>query len=121
MKVLLVEDHPAVGRISCDLLRDVYGHQVEYAADGLTAVRTASTFLPDVVLLDLNLPDMTGYELARRLRLNPQLQPTILVTLTGFGTVISPEEAEAAGIDAQFRKPMNFELLPTIKRCRPTH
>ena len=116
MKVLLVEDHPALARISCDLLRDVYGHEVTYAPDGRTALLAAVACEPDLALIDLNLPDMNGYELAARLRAQARLAGTILVALTGFGLPLSPSEAEASGIDAVFRKPMDFELLPTLRR-----
>ena len=116
MKVLLVEDHPALARISCDLLRDVHGHDVHYAADGGTALSLAHANTPDIVLIDLNLPDMTGYELAARLRAQPQFERTVLVALSGFGSVLNRDAAAANGIDAQFRKPMDFGLLPTLVR-----
>jgi two-component system CheB/CheR fusion protein len=117
MKLLLVEDHPAVARISCDLLRDVHGHDVEHAATGVAALAAATLMTPEIVLIDLNLPDMNGYELAARLRAQPQFERTLLVALTGFGNVVDSERAAAAGIDAHFRKPMKFELLPGLKRA----
>jgi DNA-binding response OmpR family regulator len=116
MKVLLVEDHPALGRISCDLLRDVYGHEVTCAQTGAAAEAQAAEFAPDIVLIDVNLPDMSGYDLARRFRANASFDQTRLVALTGFGNLIDPQKAAAAGVDASFRKPMDFAVLPTITR-----
>ena len=119
MKVLLVEDHPALARISCDLLRDVHGHDVAYAPDGKSALTIAAPFAPDIVLIDLNLPDMDGYQLAMRLRADPRLARAVLVALTGFGCALNPNDAAAAGIDALYRKPMDFGILPTLTRDRP--
>ena len=116
MKVLLVEDHPSLARISCDLLRDVHGHDVVHAATGAEAEALAESFGPEIVVIDLNLPDMTGYELAQRLRGRPQFADTVLVALTGFGNVVNAEHAQRAGFDAQYRKPMDFEELPRLKR-----
>src|SRR5829696_1144343 len=117
MKILLVEDHSAVARISCDLLRDVHGHVVEHADTGGKALTAAVAMLPDMILIDLNLPDMSGYELAARLRSRSEFQHTKLIALTGFGSVVDDELAATVGIDAHFRKPMDFELLPQIDRA----
>lgn len=119
MKILLVEDHAAVADISCSLLREVHEHEVVHAASGAAALAVMEQTRPDLVLLDINLPDISGYEVATRLRRDPQWQSTILVALTGFGNNVDPSRAKAAGIDAHFRKPMNFELLTTIKRVPP--
>lgn len=119
MKVLLVEDHPGLAKISCDLLRDVHGHDVRHAATGSEALEVSRKFDPDVVLLDLNLPDMHGYRLAEQLRTRPEFDRTVLVALTGFGITGDPKQSAAVGIDAHYRKPMNFEELEGIKRSRP--
>lgn len=116
MKILLVEDHVAVATISCNLLRELHDHEVKHAADGAAALAAMEQFRPDVVLLDLNLPDMSGYEVAVRIRQRAEWQSTILVALTAFGNEIDTRMAARAGIDAHFRKPMNFELLTTLKR-----
>lgn len=121
MKVLLIEDHSALARVSCDLLRDVHGHDVECAHSGAEALACAARFAPDIVLMDLNLPDINGYDLAVRLRARPELKDAVFVALTGFGHGLSIASATDAGIDAQFRKPMDFALLPTIKRRARPH
>ena len=116
MKILLVEDHDGLAKISCDLLRQKYGHEVEHAHSGEAALACVAKSVPEVVLLDLNLPDMHGYGLAERLRQMPELANTVLVALTGFGLTGDPERSAAVGIDAHFRKPMDFSELPNIRR-----
>jgi CheY-like chemotaxis protein len=114
LKILLIEDHPGLSEISCSLLRDVHGHEVHHAATGEAALEQAGRITPDVVLLDLNLPDIHGYQLAERLRRLPHLDDTVVVALTGFGNAVDPEHAATVGIDVHFRKPMEFDLLEEI-------
>lgn len=118
MRILLVEDHPAVAMISCNLLREVHGHDVAHATDGRQAIRALEDFRPELVLLDLNLPDMSGYEVASRMRALPPGREVVLVALTGFGDQVNTERAAAVGFDAHFRKPMDFERLAEIRRRR---
>ena len=116
MKILLIEDHPAVAQISCSQLREIHGHDVLHASTGEAALAAIGDFAPDLVLLDLNLPDMGGYDVATRLRADPRWAKMILVALTGFGSDVDAARATAAGIDAHFRKPMDFDLVPGMKR-----
>jgi CheY-like chemotaxis protein len=117
MKILLVEDHAVLANVTCSLLREVYEHDVTHAETGAAALAAMETVQPDLVLLDINLPDLTGYEVAACLRRDPRWQSTILVAITGFGSEVDPSLARASGIDAHFRKPMDFGLLPAIKRA----
>jgi CheY-like chemotaxis protein len=119
LKILLIEDHPGLSEISCSLLRDVHGHEVHHAATGRAALEQAAHLTPDVILLDLNLPDIHGYQLAEQLRRLQHLDGSVLVALTGFGNVVDPEQAAAVGIDAYFRKPMDFDLLEEIVATGP--
>ena len=116
MKILLVEDHDGLAKISCDLLRQKFGHEVEHASSGEAALECVAKSVPEIILLDLNLPDMHGYGLAERLRQMPKLANTVLVALTGFGLTGDPERSAAVGIDAHYRKPMDFSELPDIQR-----
>lgn len=115
MKVLLIEDHPELAQISCRLLAEVHGHEVEHAANGREALARAATFRPDLLLVDLNLPDMSGYDVVAQLRDKPEFAATVMIALTGFGNVVDDRRAAEAGIDAHFRKPMDFDLLDRIK------
>ena len=87
-----------------------------HAATGAAALAALKTFEPEVVLLDIHLPDMLGYAVAREMRADPERDGVVIVALTGFGSQVSPSLAAAVGIDAHFRKPMDFDLLPTLKR-----
>lgn len=119
MKVLLVEDHPGLAKVSCDLLRQVHGHEVEHAANAQAALAAAMKHVPDIVLIDLSLPDMHGYRLAEQLRAQPCFDRTILVALTGYGITGDAERSRAAGLDAHYRKPMDFSELTRIQRYYP--
>ena len=116
MKVLLVEDHDDLAKISCDLLRRHHGHEVQHAKTGHAAYEAAIRDVPDLILLDLSLPDMHGYRLAEKIRAERNLDQTILVALTGYGMTGDAELSKAAGIDAHYRKPMDFSELEHIKR-----
>jgi CheY-like chemotaxis protein len=115
MKILLVEDHPGLAKISCDLLRERYCHEVEHAATGARAFAAAMKNPPDLILLDLSLPDMHGYRLAEKLRAQPSLDRTLIVALTGHGITGTPALSKAAGIDAHYRKPMDFSELTKLR------
>src|SRR5262245_45802217 len=84
LRVLVVEDYPDTRTTLCEMLRG-WGHQVDEAADGPAALSSAAAARPDVVLLDIGLPRMDGYEVARQLRALPGLETTLLVAMTGFG------------------------------------
>ena len=116
MKVLLVEDNPTLADVSCRLLREVHDHEVESARSGAEALAKLRQFTPDVALLDIHLPDMNGYDLATRMRAERRLDATVLVALTGMGTLLAGPEDSGAGFDVHFRKPMDFELLPSLRR-----
>lgn len=120
MKILLVEDHPALAATSSGLLRDIYDHEVEVAATGAEAMAKLPAFRPHLVLLDINLPDINGYQLARQIRTCADYDATVLVALTGFGNIIDDPTAHRAGFDAQFRKPLDFAVLPTLRRLPNT-
>jgi CheY-like chemotaxis protein len=116
MKLLLVEDHAGLAELSSRLLHEVYDHKVEHAPNGRSALQLLGHFRPELVLVDINLPDMSGYELARQIRAHAEYDDIVLIALTGFGNIIDDSAAEAAGFDAHFRKPMDFNLLPQVHR-----
>jgi CheY-like chemotaxis protein len=73
---------------------------------------------PDVALIDIGLPHLNGYDLARRVRQNPQLDDVVLVALTGYGTSADVDEARAAGFDEHITKPCDFDRLNQVLRQR---
>ena len=108
--VLLVEDNPAAAEGLRELLA-LWGHEVSFAADGETALRAAAGEPPDVVLLDLGLPGMDGFEVARRLRRLPGLADVLLVAVTGYGQERDRERTREAGFDVHLLKPVAPEDL----------
>src|SRR5262245_58426756 len=99
MKILLVEDHKLLAQITCSQLCEIHGHDVDHAPTAAAAMELASKVKFDVVLLDLNLPDLDGYTLATKLRALGGFGGTVIASLTGMGSHADPERAVASGID----------------------
>ena len=91
-----------------------FGHDVRTAYDGLTAVQAAIDYRPDVVLLDIGLPGLNGYEVAKRIRQHPVLKNVMLVALTGYGQEADRQTALQAGFNHHLVKPARLEQLQQI-------
>jgi two-component system, OmpR family, response regulator len=104
LRVLVVDDSPDSAE-SLALLLQFDGHVVQTAANGEHALATASSFSPEAVLLDIGLPGMDGYEVARRLRQLANCPDALLIALTGYGHEKDRATALAAGFDAHLVKP----------------
>ena len=87
--------------------------------DGPSALALAADFEPEVVILDIGMPGMDGYEVARRLRARPESQQTRLVALSGWGQEKDRERSRAAGFDHHLVKPVDLELLSRPSGPRP--
>jgi CheY-like chemotaxis protein len=87
------------------------GHHTRTASDGLSALETAALWSPDVIVLDIGLPGMSGYDVARRLRSDQRFSHTPLIALTGWGSEEDKHEAMAAGFNAHLTKPVNANDL----------
>lgn len=109
MKILIVEDHADLARAWQLLLRAI-GHEVVTAKDGAASIAVAAMFRPEVVFLDLHLPYLNGYEVARELRKLPGLAAARIVLISGSPTV-SVGAARDAGCDALVRKPAALSAL----------
>jgi PAS domain S-box-containing protein len=109
-RVLVVDDNRDVAESQAKVLAR-WGHQVRVAADGRTAVDVARAFQPELILLDIGLPGMNGYEVARELRQLPGLEHPILVAVTGFGQDDDRHRSLAAGFDHHWVKPGNQDAL----------
>lgn len=113
-RILVVDDNQDSAESLVILLRTA-GHEVHTASDGLEAVDLAVALCPDVVLLDIGLPKLNGYEAARRIR--EQLrsrQPMLLVALTGWGQEEDRRRSTAAGFDHHLTKPVEFSTLKKL-------
>ena len=113
-RVLVVEDNDDA-REALTLLVEEGGHDVRSAADGVEALREAEQFLPNVVLLDIGLPGLDGYAVARKLRELPCCSGAVIVAITGYGQAEDRALARDAGFDHHLLKPVEpmrlFELL----------
>jgi PAS domain S-box-containing protein len=109
-RILIVDDSQD-GAESLALLLDLAGHQTHQAHDGVSALEAAGRIRPDVVLLDIGLPRMNGYEVCRRIRKEPWGQDLVLVALTGWGQAEDREQSREAGFDAHMVKPVDHDVL----------
>jgi signal transduction histidine kinase/DNA-binding response OmpR family regulator len=109
-RVLVVDDNHDAAE-SLGLVLSMAGHEVRICYDGLTALAAAEAFQPEVVLLDIGLPGMDGYEVGRRLRARADLKGTLLVALTGYGQDEDLRRSRAAGFDHHLVKPADPDAL----------
>ena len=108
-RILVVDDNTDAAELMAELFQRS-GHSIAVAHDGPSALEVAATFAPEVAILDIGLPIMDGYELARRLR--EQLGATVhLVALTGYGQASDRDRAKAAGFDVHLVKPVDAAAL----------
>jgi CheY-like chemotaxis protein len=118
LRVLVVEDDADTAQTWVWLLQGL-GHEVETACDGPTALRAAEVRRPDVVLLDLGLPGMSGYEVATQLRQTKAGPRPVLIAVTGFGEDAQRLRSYEVGVDLHLVKPVNAgELTTFLERIR---
>jgi CheY-like chemotaxis protein len=109
-RILIVDDNRDAAT-SLAMLLALSGNRIETAYDGPSAIDAASRFQPDVVLLDIGLPGLDGYEVARRMRTAPWGKQVRLVAVTGWGQAEDRERSRNAGFDAHLLKPVDHEAL----------
>ena len=112
-RVLLVDDKVDSAQ-TLALLLEMSGHSVQLAYDGLSAVEAAMVYRPEVVLLDIGLPGLDGYQVAQRIRQQAELEGVTLVALTGYGRDDDRERSKQAGFDHHLVKPASFEQIEAI-------
>ena len=111
--ILLIEDNVDAGEVLADLLR-LSGHEVAIALDGQAGLDLFDRFNPRVVLCDIGLPGLNGYEVAIRMRERQSTKRTVLVALTGYGSTEDRQRAIAAGFDHHVVKPVDPDALLQI-------
>jgi CheY-like chemotaxis protein len=111
-RVLVVDDNTDAVTSLAALLAAM-GYETQTACDGKTALAYARSFQPDIVLLDIGLPDMDGYTVARRLREEQQTR-LVLIALTGYGQKEDIRRAQEAGFDHHLLKPVSLKDLRTL-------
>ena len=112
-RVLVVDDNVDAANSIAKIL-SMLGHTVQCAYDGPTALSVAHDFGPEVIVLDIGLPGMDGYEVARRLRATGKFRKTPLIALTGYGQHDDRAQAEGAGFDRHLTKPVNPDVLHEV-------
>jgi len=115
LRLLIVEDNADAADTLRELLEHL-GHQVAVAGSGPEALATAVAMHPEVILCDLGLPGMDGFEVARRLRQEPTTADVRLVALSGYGRDVDRRRAAEAGFDEHITKPLQPEALETLLR-----
>lgn len=114
--ILVIEDHRPNATLVCDLL-SFHGFRVTWAADGMQGLDVVAQDRPDLVLTDLHLPKLDGYEVTRQLKADPATQHIPVVALTARAMVGDAEKALAAGCDGYLTKPVDTRELPrTVRR-----
>ena len=117
-RVLVVDDNRDALE-TLEMLLHLLGAEVQTAADGRSALETLRRFRPAVVVLDIGLPDMDGYEVARRVRQEPGGREALLIALTGWGEEEDHRRSREAGIDHHLVKPVDFAALERLLRAPP--
>ncbi len=118
-RVLVVEDYLDTTRV-CAKMLELAGFQVATASDGFAALKVASEFQPSIMLLDIGLPDIDGFEVARRLRADANFKALTLIAFTAFGSDDYRSRAKDVGFDYYIVKPVLFqELLALLVDGRP--
>lgn len=112
-RILIVEDNTDSGRVLTAMAMRM-GHDVRYAVDGRIGLSYAKSFRPEVVLLDLGLPDMDGFEVCRRIKEHPELRQIQIIIVSGRGDDDSRARAKAAGADLHLLKPVDAETLERL-------
>lgn len=112
-RVLIVEDNQDCAETLRILVR-CWGHEARVAHDGEAGLIEANAFLPNVLLLDLGLPKLDGFELGRRVRQTPGLENALLIAITGYDQDEDRRRTSEAGFDHHFVKPCDPEVLERL-------
>jgi PAS domain S-box-containing protein len=113
LRILLVEDNVDAAQSLAEILQ-LKGHQVSVARDGRSGIAIARELRPNVVLCDVGLPDISGYEVARTLRSDPALNATRIVAISGYAHPEDHDRGRRAGFDAHLAKPASLETLDEL-------
>jgi DNA-binding response OmpR family regulator len=120
VRVLVIDDFPSTAEVS-SILFELMGHPCRHATTGREGLEQAAAFDPELVIVDLGLPDLTGYEVARELRARAPDGPLHIAALTGWSQRDDRAKAVAAGIDQYVVKPATADKLHEILRTAARH
>jgi CheY-like chemotaxis protein/anti-sigma regulatory factor (Ser/Thr protein kinase) len=117
-RVLIVEDHADAAQ-TLEALVQLHGHDVRHASDGDAALKLIAEYRPEVLLLDIGLPGMDGFEIARRMRGAQATRASLIVAISGYGQERDRRRALECGFDHHFVKPVNAQALMALLREEP--
>lgn len=113
LRILVVDDSKD-GADSLSMVLQMLGAEARVAYDGKSALELVRTFTPNIVLLDIGMPDMDGHEVARQIRADAANASIRLIALTGWGTELERRRSEEAGIDEHWVKPVEPDRLRSL-------
>lgn len=120
-RILVVDDSVGSARILRRLLAEIGVSTIDMAHDGPAALAAAEDFRPDIIFLDLGLPELNGFEVAERLRSDSRFTATRLVALTGYGTDEDRRRTREVGFDDHLVKPVGLDQLRQVLASGPNH
>src|SRR5665213_3393131 len=112
-RILVIEDNVDAAK-STRMLLELQGYEIQIAAGGLSGIEAALNFKPEVILLDIGLPGMDGYEVARRLRKLPATEKVLLIALSGYGQAEDLRKSKEAGFDHHLVKPADINQIEAL-------
>ena len=112
-RILIIDDNTS-GAQTLSMLLDLDGYEVSIANCGKDALARFSEITPSIILLDIGLPDMSGYDVARQIRAMPEGRNVTIMAVTGWGSERDQELAQSAGCDLHITKPVNFDRLERL-------
>ncbi|HEX2239493.1 MAG TPA: response regulator [Gammaproteobacteria bacterium] len=118
-RILVADDNAAAADTLAELL-SLFGNEVQVVHDGQAALKTFSAWRPDVILLDIGMPGMDGYEVARRVREQTASGKVMLIALTGWGQEKDRKLAREAGFDHHLLKPVDLQALQALMAAPQT-
>ncbi|MDC7677678.1 response regulator [Asticcacaulis machinosus] len=113
MNILIVEDNEALAQTTGWIV-EMFGHDYRFSHDAGSAIATAADYKPHVIIMDIGLPGMSGYDLCRQMRADPALSQTIFIAQTGRSEPEHRQMAEDAGFHHHIVKPANIEKLQAL-------
>jgi CheY-like chemotaxis protein len=108
---VLIADDDEDGAVSLSILLDSMGHETRAVYDGMAAVEQAEAFRPDVVIVDIDMPKLNGYQVARILKARPWPKAILLIAMTGWAHEADREHGRRAGFHAHLLKPVTIDAL----------
>jgi CheY-like chemotaxis protein len=114
LRVLVIEDNLGAAKTLGRMLTRFWQHEVRLAYDGTSGLAEARQFLPDLILCDIGLPGISGYEVVRQLRRQPEFDRTLIAALTGYGQAEDRRQALEAGFDEHLVKPASVQTIEKL-------